>query len=136
AAATTFDGSSGGVSLNGTLDVGNNQTITFIGLFENQTNTINLNATSLTSRLQISGPVELTGGGTIQMANDIGAQITGINSGILTNQDNLIRGSGSIGVANSLQFINRGIVEAHQSVPLTVFASQGVTNENIMRAVD
>jgi hypothetical protein len=136
AAATTFDGSGSGISLNGTLDVGNNQTITFIGLFENQTNTVNLNATSLTSRLQISGPVELIGGGTIQMANDNGAQITGINSGILTNQDNIIRGSGSIGVANSLQFINRGIVEAHQSVPLTVFASQGVTNENIMRAVD
>lgn len=136
AANTVFDGSGSAVSLNGTVNVENNQTITFIGLFENLSNTINLNATSLNARLQIDGAVELSGGGVIQMANDAGATISGINGGVLTNVDNTIRGSGTIGIANSLQLINQGIIEAHQSVPLIVFASQGVTNENIMRAVD
>ena len=136
AAATVFDGSTNKVVLDGTMNVANNQTITMIGDFENRSNTINLNATSLAARLQVDGAVTLDGGGTINMANDNGSQISGINGGVLTNQDNLIRGSGTIGLSNSLAMINRGIVEANHTTPLIVYGNQGVTNENILRAVN
>ena len=135
ATSTVFDGSTNKVVLDGTMNVGNNQTITMVGAFENKSNTINLNATSLASRLQIDGAVTLDGGGTINMANDNGSQISGINGGVLTNEDNLIVGSGTIGLSNSLAMVNRGTIEANHTVPLTVYGNQGVTNENIMRAV-
>ena len=136
AAATTLDGSSSAVTLDGTMNIANNQTLTVMGDLFNQSNTINLNATSLAANLRFSGTVNLSGGGTVQLSNDSGNQLIGQSAGVLNNIDNLITGSGTIGTSSSLQVINGGVIEADQSTPLTLIGSPGFTNNNMIRAID
>jgi len=115
------------------LEVSGN-TITNIG-------NIDLNSTSLGSRLQIDGTVTLTGGGNITMSDSAFNRITGRPLGLpndtLVNMNNKIQGSGNLGF-NQLKIDNQaaGIIEANQPTMLLVDPeTSGLTNTGIMRAV-
>ncbi len=136
AAATIFDGTLTPVVIDGQVNVANNQTLTLKGTIENKTQTIDLLATNLNSNISVFGSVQLEGGGTIHMNNDLGNRIIGASGGFLTNVDNRIHGSGFIGLASSLQVLNQGVIEADQSEPLTLIGSGGFTNENQIRAIN
>ncbi len=135
AAATILDGTSTSITLDGQLNVDNNQTLTVKGALSNLSNTINLNATTVASTLAINGDVDLNGGGTIALGNDAGNQIVGTAGGHLNNIDNLIRGSGTIGTSNTLQLTNQHIIQADQAIDLNIIAGQGLLNQGTLSAV-
>ena len=131
------------IGFGGILDLGNNASLTIVndpgraasGVLNNG-GTIGLNATSLGSTLRFDGTVSLTGGGTIAMSNDAGNRLSGTNNGLLINEDNIIRGSGTIGISNTLAFENRGILTADQAVAMNLVLSQGVVNEGLFNATN
>lgn len=129
----TLDGTNG-ITLDGTLNVANNRTVTLINALENKSNTINLNATSLSSTVLVSGEVDLTGGGSIVMSNDAGNRISGTGGGKLINHDNTIRGSGVIGISNSLELVNHASIISNQAAGMQIVGNPGVTNDGLMQA--
>ena len=134
AAATLLDGSTNKVTLDGTMNVANNQTLTVQGDFDNKNNTINLNATSLSSNLRFNGTVNLAGGGTVQMSNDAGNRLIGQAGGYMINHDNLITGSGVIGTSGTLQVLNHSVIQSNQSAGMTLVGTAGFENRGILRA--
>lgn len=131
--SATLDGTNG-ITLDGTLNVGNNRSLTLIHSLTNQGNTINLNATSLASTLLVNGEVTLDGGGSVVMSNDAGNRITGTGGGKLINVDNTIRGAGVIGIASTLELVNHASIIGDQSAGLQILGNPGVTNDGVIRA--
>ena len=128
----------GPITNNGNLEIDHGHTATIDGDFINNS-TIRLADHS--GRLLIARDMELTGGGTIHMS-DHTANLISANGGSqarLTNVDNLIRGSGSLGGA-AMRFTNMagGIIRADQSTPL-FFQPQdagNTVNMGVMEAVN
>ncbi len=85
--------------------------------------------------LRLNTNVQLTGGGTIAMSNNIQNRIFGTNgTQILTNVDNTIRGSGQLGL-NLTPIVNQGTIIADQPVPLNIDPNAGgFDNQGALRA--
>jgi hypothetical protein len=144
--AVTVNG--GFVCNNLTIDAEDSLTIT-------SGNTLTINGTTITNAGQINvtdspsaaflsiaagHSVMLTGGGTITL-NDVlqtaAALINGGAGSTLTNVNNKIQGSGSIGQGGPLAFVNQagGVVNGNQAGRgLVVSAFGGVTNQGLMGA--
>jgi len=107
------------------------------GTITNSAATIEINSTGATTDLQIdSAEVTLTGGGTVQMSNNVNNRIIGnAVTNRLINQDNTIQGSGQIG-ANLMRFTNQGTVIANQATNLVIDTrdADSFTNEGVLRA--
>lgn len=88
--------------------------------------------------LQINGNVTLSGGGTVTMINTPSSEITG--TGRLTNVDNTIQGTGTIGRfggGSTLALTNQSLIVANQSTRLLINSnpnSGGVSNTGTFRA--
>ncbi len=98
--------------------------------------TIHLNSSNNNTDLKISGPVTLTGSGTLTMGNNGANRVYAPNgTDTLTNKQT-IQGAGQLG-AGSMLLTNQGTINANVSTPLIVsprpfFA--GVTNTGTMEA--
>ena len=81
---------------------------------------INVSSTGSTTDLAISGQVSLFNGGNVNMGNNSNNRIVGTSStSVLTNIDNLIHGSGQIGV-NTMGVRNSGSIIADQPTSLVI----------------
>jgi hypothetical protein len=98
---------------------------------------VTLNSVGHETALGIIGTNVTLSGGTVTMSNDAGNYIVGsATTNTLTNEET-IQGSGSIGGGNgsiSLTLMNSGIIDANQSVPLTIQAAGGVKNSGTLEA--
>ncbi len=103
------------------------------------TDTITLSSLGNLSRFFLDGDTSLDGGGTLILTStsNLNAQISG--SGILTNVDNLIQGSGNIG-ANGVQFINQigGVFDANVTGAILFFDpnGNGFANHGLIEATN
>ena len=133
--AVTLDGVTLTASSN--YQVANNTTTTLANAFTNH-GTLKINSGGNTTDLSIkSTGVTLSGGGSILLSNTTANRIVGQTSTTtLTNQDNLIQGSGQLG-ANLLQLVNQSTIEANQSSALIIDPSgTGVTNTGTLRSTN
>src|SRR3984957_17277308 len=98
---------------------------------------VTLNTAGHETALGIIGTNVTLSGGSITMSNSANNYILGsATANTLTNEET-IQGSGSIGGGNgsiSLTLVNSGIIDADQSVPLTVQAAGGVKNSGALEA--
>ena len=95
---------------------------------------ITLSGTSNNTNLIIGGNVTLTGGGTVTLDNSPNNRIYGAaGTDVLTNANNLIQGSGNIGVGQ-MGLVNQGTIDANQSTPLYIQTSSGTTNTGTLEA--
>ncbi|MCG8508217.1 MAG: hypothetical protein MI741_03220, partial [Rhodospirillales bacterium] len=133
------------VSIDGTVRVTNNSRLSLFGTINNQSNTIEVNTTGNTTDIWInsSDGVTLTGGGEVVLTGSF-ARIRDINGatngiGVLTNQDNTIRGVGKIG-DNATTLANQagGIILADSTTGGVLLvdpsSSGGMTNAGLMGA--
>ncbi len=121
----------------GKYQASNGSDTTLVGTIQN-TSQITLAATSTATEMFIEGgDVTLQGGGSLILSNSTANQIKStVSTNRLINKDNLIQGSGSMGM-NSMGFVNESIIEANQSIALIIDPSAtGFTNTGIMRAVN
>ncbi|SDP50916.1 Ig-like domain-containing protein [Afipia sp. GAS231] len=123
-----------GATLNITAGVLTTSGLTNAGL-------IALNSSGVDPVLMLSGAITLTGGGTIEMLGPTtGNFIYGLGGAVLTNVDNLIAGSGNIGIDDGhLTFINKATVDATpinaaDSGLLVVHTGNAVTNSGLFEA--
>ncbi len=126
------------------FEINNGTAATFTGNLVNQGTITLLGTSGLTDLLvgPAAGTVSLSGGGTLSLgasgATSTVNRIYGTSAtSTLDNLDNLITGSGQIGV-NVLTLINSGTIEASRSgAPLTIDPSTGgVTNSGTLRATN
>ena len=115
----------------------NNSATTLRGSIQNA-GVISLNNTSAFNNtdLILGGDVTLSGGGTVTLSNHTNNRVrSGDSTLVLTNVDNTIEGSGHLGL-DSMGLINRHLVVANQSTPLTIDpgGTVGVTNRGTLRA--
>ena len=131
-----FDGRTETIRLEGATEIVNGGQLRILGTVENA-GEISLNSTGANTYLRpISGPVELTGGGTVTM--ELPSWFYGNTvTDTIVNEDNLIHGSGTLG-ANVSPFTNRGIVRADDDSPLTIDPEStiGFMNEGSMEVND
>ncbi|WP_309387598.1 PEP-CTERM sorting domain-containing protein [Cerasicoccus frondis] len=125
--------------LGGIINIGNADYLAFGngGVYSNA-GSINLNGTTSTTYLVATGsiPATLSGGGTINLSdNTVNLIYSDNQSAGWINQDNVIRGSGSI-VNGIGSFDNRGLILADQSTPLIIDPSTSYTfiNSGILRS--
>jgi hypothetical protein len=118
------------------LTVSDNNSLTIAGGPIVNFGQLNLNSAGSTTQLVISGSVSLSGGGTLSMSNQSGNQILAASGSTLTNVDNLIQGSGTIGVNGNLTLVNQALGEivANQLTALNINASN-VTNSGLIEAI-
>jgi hypothetical protein len=135
----TLDGSTaaGQVTLVGTYTIADGSSTVVLGTISN-TGTILLNANTNNTFLDVQGPVNLTGAGTLTLATSGSAPpIVRANcscAAALTNVNNTIQGTGTIG-NNGLPLLNQGIIDAN--VPAaTLFVNAPLTNPNLMEATN
>ncbi len=148
----TLDGTSqGAITLAGTY-VGANNSTTFMNGTVNNTGPFDLNASNNTTELRFSNGTTLTGGGTITLTDSANNLLFGtLNSGAetVTNVNNTIKGSGTFGFSNGVEFINQkgGVINATgTSAPLimqpatdgpTITANDGgFVNQGLMEATN
>jgi len=134
--STPIDNLTVGSSSSLAISDGNNLTIT--GSTLANAGVIALNSGGHATYIVIGAPsVTLSGGGTITMSNDAGNFIVGsATANTLTNEET-IRGAGSIGGGNgstSLTLVNSGIIDANQSVGMTIQANGGTTNTGTLES--
>ena len=122
------------------LNFNNNNTLTIGGATITNSNTgggITMSSVGNNTDLIIgSSAVTLTGGGTITMSNNVNNRIYGaVAADVLTNANNTIQGSGQIG-ADQMGFVNQtaGVVDANLSNNLTIWTSNGTTNQGTLEA--
>ncbi len=98
---------------------------------------IDIDSVGAVTQLRLSsGDVVVTGGGVIQLGNNLLNRISGFDGAKLINEDNTIQGSGQVGFG-SLGIVNRGVIIANQSVAMTVSPSAlGAVNEGLIRATN
>src|ERR1035438_4104111 len=85
-----------------------------------------------------SSAVSLTGGGIVTLSNNANNIIEGgVAADVLTNVNNTIQGSGNIG-NNQMGLVNQsaGIIDADQSIALTIHTSNGTTNAGTLEATN
>src|ERR1039457_6316500 len=98
---------------------------------------ITLGATNSNTNLIIgSSAVTLTGGGTVTLGNNGANRIFGaVGTDVLTNANNIVQGSGNIGV-DQMGLVNQtaGVIDANQATPLYIQTSNGTTNTGTLEA--
>ncbi len=128
--SATFNGIT--LSTGSTLNVQNNTTATLVGTIVNN-GTLAMNSGGSTTSVELSGNVTLNGTGTLSMSNNANNVIFGaVATDTLTNNQT-IQGSGNIG-NNQMTLVNTGTIDATQSNPLYVDASNGTTNTGTLEA--
>ncbi|HEY4739152.1 MAG TPA: YncE family protein, partial [Candidatus Acidoferrales bacterium] len=139
----TLDGSThGALTIVGTYTVQNNAQTNLLGTINN-TGAIALNSSGNEANLVMSGPVTLTGGGTLMMNIAPGsAQSTSSEpylfqayNGSLINVNNTIEGAGEIGY-NNLVLTNQpaGKILANDANGNTLLINTGTTNQGLIEA--
>ena len=128
----TVNNSAGGV-----IQIDNDATVNLEkGTYANL-GAVTLNSTGFETVLGITGTNVTLSGGTVTMSNNAANFIAGsATANTLTNEET-IQGSGSIGGGNgsiSLTLVNSGVIDADQSVPLTIQAAGGVKNSGTLEA--
>ena len=136
--ASLLDGTTSTVNLAGPLNITNNAWVTAQGTLKN-TGVISLLSIGNDTRLVVGAAnLSLTGGGKVTLS-DNGQNIisAATASAILTNVDNVISGSGLIGLG-SLTLINQkaGVIDATGTAAALVFNTGGktVTNAGLIEA--
>ena len=133
--AATLDGSSqGAMTLVGTYLARDNTATDLSGVIDN-TGQIQESATADITDLKFANGSTLTGGGTIVMTDQTGNRIWGVNntgSEVVTNVNNTIQGSGSLGVSNSIAFINEasGLIDATGTAHALIVTPGAVVGTN------
>lgn len=125
------------LSADSVFEQANNSQTKLSGSFANRGTYSMLSAGNSTD-LIIVGDVVLSGGGTLDLSANFQNRLYGqAGTERLTNTDNLIRGSGQLGV-NLLALTNQGTIQADQSgAPLTLDpGSGGVENAHTLKAVN
>jgi hypothetical protein len=81
------------------------------------------------------GPVQLLGNGTVTLSDHPSNQITGVTGNVLVNQDNLIKGAGSLG-GNAIAIVNNDTIEAAGTYGLVVnpIDAGGLDNNGTLRS--
>ncbi|MGH9747651.1 MAG: Ig-like domain-containing protein [Candidatus Acidiferrales bacterium] len=137
---TTLDGNSQGMlTIAGTYTGADNSTTVLTGTINN-TGNILVNSAANNTLLQMSGPVTLTGAGTLTLAES-GAHTAVINeasaNSTLTNFNNTIQGVGQIG-NNGLVLVNQaaGIVDANSNGAALLLNPNGITNLGSLEATN
>lgn len=104
------------------------------GAYSNQ-GEIRLDSTGSHTQLSVQGgEVVLGGGGLVHLSNNSQNEIRGSQpTDRFVNQDNTIRGAGHIG-GNLINVTNRGTIEADQTTPIWIDASQDIINEGTLLA--
>lgn len=132
--ATTLNGATSAVTLDGRLAINNAQTLTVLGTLHDLANTIEINSAGSVTQFQASGAVVLDGGGTLALSNHVLNRVVGTGSSPTLVNHNLIRGSGSLGL-NSLAIDNRGTILGDSSAGLTIDPNtDGFINGGVIRA--
>ena len=127
-----------GVTNSGTYSVNDNATTILQGTITNNSS-MQLNSSNSFTEFRISGPVTLTGSGSVTMSNNTNNFILG-NTGTsdtLTNKET-IQGSGNIG-DGQMTLVNSGTINANTGVgqnPLTIQTSGGTTNTGTIEATN
>ena len=131
------------ISKGSTLNVADNSTLLLAGSLAAPGTTVNHGTIALgsggnTTSLQLfdSSNQTLTGGGVVSLSNNAANRIFVNNSdATLTNADNIIQGSGNIGIGR-LNIDNQaaGLIDANQSTALVLQTNTGTTNEGTLRA--
>jgi len=118
-----------------TVAINGSRSLTLAGGTLANAGTVALNATSAITSLKIATDVALSGGGIVELSNSPWNRIQGVaGTERLTNLDNTLRGSGLLG-PNLLALTNQGLIEANQSIALTLDPNAGgVTNTGILQA--
>ncbi|MCB1746825.1 MAG: hypothetical protein KDK06_06600 [Gammaproteobacteria bacterium] len=117
------------------IDVPNFQALDLLGHITNN-GTINLQSVGNITSLRLRDDVTLDGNGTVNLSNNTENELRSTGGVFtLTNESNLLRGSGRLG-ANTLGLVNRGTVRADQPNALVVDPddARGVVNAGLMEA--
>ena len=123
---TSFTGTTfNGVTNAGNIQVPNNNSTTLAGTINN-TGSLRLNSGGNNTVFSASGPVTLTGGGTLAMSDNNANYIFNPGGGSLTNANNTISGSGNIG-NGSMAFTNQagGVVNAASAAGQSLTINSG-----------
>ena len=134
--STPIDNLTVGSSSSLSIVDGNNLTIT--GSTLGNAGAIELNSAGHATYIVIGASnVTLSGGGSVTMSNDAANYIVGsATANKLTNEET-IQGAGVIGGGNgsiSLTLANSGIIDANQSVGMTIAAGGGTTNTGTLES--
>jgi hypothetical protein len=125
----TFNGIT--LSSGSTYTLPNNTSTVLQGTITNKGNFQLSSAGNLTD-LRISGPVTLTGGGTVTMDNNPNNRIYAINGTDTLTNGETIQGAGQLGVGLT-HLINNGTILANQPTPLLVQSNAaGITNSGTL----
>lgn len=90
----------------------------------------------LTNLFAVSGAVTISGGGTIQLSNNINNRIVGSSGGSFINLDNTILGAGQIG-GGATDFSNSAAIQADQPAGIIIDpAANPFVNSGILRAAN
>ncbi len=134
--AFTLDGSSRGtLTMAGVFVVGNNST-TFLTGTINNTGAVQVAAAGNNTFLTMSGPVSLTGAGTVTLTTSSNGTAALASSGgaqTLTNVNNTLQGAGVIG--DGLNVINQGTINANlPTVGTLTLNPDSLSNEGLLEA--
>ncbi len=130
---STLDGVGDEITISGVIDVSDAADLALRGAIHNA-GTINIASAGLTTELEIDGPVTLGGGGTIVLGDKAANRVDGVNAAFLTNEDNVIRGGGTLG-GNAMGMLNEGEIHADALTALILDVNEsGFVNEGLLRA--
>jgi len=91
---------------------------------------------TLTTLFAATGPVALSGGGTIQMSNNTNNRLVGSTGGSFINLDNLIHGAGQIG-GGATDFTNAATILADEPLGIIIDpAANPFVNTGVLRAIN
>lgn len=131
-----LDGSINPIATSGQVRINNNARLSLRGPIQNS-GSISLGSTGQDTYLQLTdGPVTFTGGGVIQLSDQVSNWIFRTTAGgSLVNVNNTIQGAGNLGWNGSPTSItNQATVIANGTNPLNVDAAGGFTNTGVLRA--
>lgn len=125
-----------GVDILGSVSVAPGRTLRLVNAITNQGNiALDASGPSANANLQISGTVELSGGGSVTLGDSLNNRISNVGTSRLINQDNTVSGSGLI---QFLGLENHAIIAASGLSGLSIQAAGGplggITNTGELRA--
>lgn len=135
------------VTIDGTMNIQNGDTLNMVGTLTNHGNTLNLVSSGSVTQLSFGADATLAGTGLVSLSNssqNFIRQTTGSGTNRLTiGANQTIQGSGQIGSAGSFgNFTNHGVITANQANGLTIDpqstatggGAEGFINNNLVQA--